>query len=546
MVAMRMRKSVLATLIALLALALGECAARILFPPPEYVRGLVFDPVLGFHSRPDNRLQTSDEEGPLDWATNSRGFLGPELPEKGEPKTAQRLLFLGDSFLHVWGVRPENAMTEVSARLLAEAGTPAVAWNVSCNGWGTVQELLGLREFGARIRPDVVVLAFYGSNDVATNEIELADRTRVSTADFLHPYLVFDPADPLAEPELCWSQPVRSFLRRHSRLFGTLELEAQILASEKDIDWLLYGPKRTPKSERVGLSPIESLEFLHPHPRGHPWEKAWVTTEALVTLAAREAQELGARFLLLVIPNHAQVQRDARVLAMDAKVRRTDLGGLDAWYDWNGAETRLARLAHERGIEAVFLLGRLREPARAGELAYKADGHLNTLGQRLAAQAIVEHLRAPAPASDPVPEGAPVDLLGDLPRRLDWKARDLGRLLGASWTPWSENALGCGPGCAIAGEAQAVLRAGAGTLVLRGSLPEAASFPVRVRAEAGGTWSARVQLDRSGPFELRVPIEGPASAEPLLIELKTSRTFRWGTDPREFGAVVHELGFDGE
>jgi hypothetical protein len=542
---MRTRKPALAALIALAILVIGECAARGLFPPPEYVRGLVYDPVLGFHSRPDNSMRTQDEEGVSPWTTNSRGFLGPELPEEGAPKTGQRLLFLGDSFLHVWGVRPSNAMTEVSARLLGEAGTPSIAWNVSCNGWGTVQELLALREFGARIRPDVVVLGFYGSNDIATNELELADRTQVSTADFLHPYLVLDPADPEREPELRWSQPVRSFLRRHSRLFGVLELESQILASEKGLDWMLYGPKRTGKARRAGLSPVESLEFLYPHPPDHPWERAWSTTEALVAWTARAAQELGARFLLLVIPNHAQVQRDARIVALDAIARRSDRGGLDALYDWNGAEKRLGRLSQERGIEAVFLLGRLRERARAGEVAYQADGHLNTLGQRIAAEAIVEHLLASTPASDSVPEGAPVDLLGQVPRRLDWKARDLGSFLGLGWDPWKDDALGCGPGCAILDEAAAVLRGGAGTLVLRGSLPGLASFPVRVRADVGGKWSASVELERPGPFELRVPVEGSRPGL-LLIGLKISRTFHWGTDPRGFGAVVHELGFEGE
>ena len=540
-----MKKLGVAALISLAVLGLGECAARGLFPPPEYVRGLAFDPVLGFRSRPNNAMSTQDEEGASAWSTNSRGFLGPELPAEDEPKTALRLLFLGDSFLHVWGVRPENAMTEVGARLLTEAGTPTVAWNVSCNGWGTVQELLALREYGAHVRPDVVVLGLYSANDVATNEIELADLTRISTADFLHPYLVVDPADPEVELELRWSQPVRSFLRRHSRLFGVLELRTQVLASQKGVNWLVYGPKKSRKAERAGVSPVETLEFLYSHPPDHPWESAWRTTEVLVALAAREAADLGARFVLLVIPHYTQVQRDARVLSLEVKLRRTQALDLDGLYDWNGAERRLGRLAQERGIEAVFLLERLRKHARAGDLAYQSDGHLNTFGQRAAAQAVVEHLRAPAPAADPVPDGAPVDLLVNLPRRLDLRAKDVGRLLGAGWNPWSENALGCGAGCSTTDEAHAVLRGGEGTLVLRASLPDVAGFPARVGVEVG-RWRTSVELDRPGPFELRLPIEGKQINVSLLVRLSTSPAFRWGTDPREFGAVVHELGFEGE
>lgn len=69
---------------------------------------------------------------------------------------------------------------------------------------------------------------------------------------------------------------------------------------------------------------------------------------------------------------------------------------------------------------------------------------------------------------------------------------------------------------------------------------------MRVWVEVGGKWRASVELARPGPFELSVPVEESASAEPLLIELRTSRSFRWGTDPRALGAVVHELGFEGE
>lgn len=409
----RSHKLGLAVLTAAVALLAAECAARRLSLPPEYVQNLRFDPVFGFRSRPDDRMQMRDENGPAPWSTNSSGFLGPEFPEPDAPREGQRLLFLGDSFLNVWGVRLENAMTEITAARLTAAGTPAVAWNVSCNGWGTAQERIALREFGPRIRPDVVVLCVFPSNDLANNEIELADRTYVSTGDCLRPYLVLVPAHPDGELELAWSQPLRSFLRRHSRLFGLLE--QRILArAEKGRKGRLHPDEPPPTAVasrmRSGLSAHEALEFLRSHPPDHPWERAWKTTEALIAATQREAQALGARFLMVVIPHHFQVQRDPSWLALERKVRRIDARGLDGEHDWNGAEARLARFAAERGIEAVLLLERLRELVRIGEPVYQDDGgHLNTRGHALAGQVIAEHLLAPTPASDPAPTGAPVE-----------------------------------------------------------------------------------------------------------------------------------------
>jgi hypothetical protein len=403
----RLRKLALAALAMTIALVSAELAARALAPPPEYMPNLLFDPEFGFRTKPDLRLTTRDEAGPMEWATNSLGFLGPELPDPDAHRSERRVLFLGDSFLHVWNVRLENALTAVAADRLTRAGPRAVAWNLSCRGWGTNQELLALRSFGARVRPEDVVLCVFPSNDLANNELELADLTNLSPGDFLHPYLVPE-EDGL---ELSWSQPVRSFLRRRSRLFGLLDVRVQLFARQRELDWLLYGVPAPLPAERAarGLSPFEDLECFRQHGRGDPWERAWTTTEALILETRRETLALGARFLMVVIPHAYQVHSDARRHRRERLLRRHGLAGLDTEHDWNLPETRLARFAAEHGIEVVILLERLREAARTGADTYQSNGHLNTLGNRVAGEAIAEHLLAPAPRSDPVPLGAPVE-----------------------------------------------------------------------------------------------------------------------------------------
>jgi hypothetical protein len=225
----------------------------------------------------------------------------------------------------------------------------------------------------------------------------------------LRPY----PVPGTAGAEIRWTQPIRSTLRRHSRLFTWLDYAGQVLAARYEWAGLRYGGEPESRLRELvprGLSPIPALEFLRPHGPDSPWEEAWLTTEALVLDVEREARALGARFLLLVIPASHQVEHTARDRALDRRVQRLDPLGLDGLHDWNAPEARLAEFVAEHGLEAVLLLERLRAAAGEGTPTYKADGHLSTLGQSLAGEAVAERLLEAAPRCDPPPTGAPVEL----------------------------------------------------------------------------------------------------------------------------------------
>jgi len=87
--------------------------------------------------------------------SNSAGFRDGR--EFGSPDSRRRILVVGDSFVYGSGVRRENRFTD-----LLEALEPS--WrvdNLGMAGWGLDLMVRAVEQFGAKARPDVVVLAVY-------------------------------------------------------------------------------------------------------------------------------------------------------------------------------------------------------------------------------------------------------------------------------------------------------------------------------------------------------------------------------------------------
>jgi len=175
---------------ALLCLALLlEVAARLLLAPARYHDApLHYDPLLGFRGIPGLRVERFDAEGAYPFELNAQGFRGRSLPAGPAPEGTLRIVFLGDSFLVGEGVRAEALLTSRLEMDLSARGFDAEVYNLSAIDYGTTQQLMLLDEYGPRIHPDVVVLAFFTGNDVINNALELAGRSIVSRGDPLRPW----------------------------------------------------------------------------------------------------------------------------------------------------------------------------------------------------------------------------------------------------------------------------------------------------------------------------------------------------------------------
>ena len=92
--------------------------------------------------------------------TNAHGFRGPSIAEQPAPGVA-RIAFVGDSITMGWGVREEEQFSSRVLASLAARGRKVDGFNLGVGNLNTAQELALFRAAGARMKPDIIVLAYF-------------------------------------------------------------------------------------------------------------------------------------------------------------------------------------------------------------------------------------------------------------------------------------------------------------------------------------------------------------------------------------------------
>lgn len=549
------RKALVLCAAGLAALGLLETVVRHVTGPLCFFSDghLPFDRDLGFRPTANVNSVSTDGEGDFPFRTNSLGFRGPELPPPGQPKPAgvERIVFVGDSMLHAWAVRDEQLMTERTRAAIEREGRNAEVYNLSCSDYGTGQELLLFRKYGRDLAPDAVVLELYTGNDVNNNGLELAGRWTPPAGDYLRPYLVPDGEGGLDTRHV---HPVRSFLRRHLEAFALAELMLLRHGARHDVSWLQPWPPALEKRERIrsGRAPHEQYEIYREHPPGAPWESAWLATEAILRAFREECRVLGTRFLVLVIPQRDEVQLDGLGVSLDLTVQSEIQRSIDTLLDWNLPERRLAAFFEREGIEARFLLDPLREATTPDSLLYVMDGHLSGQAHGIAADEVAGWYLGREGGHAGVTTETRVATLPDpehAPALLDFRKGDLRPFIVWDFHGWRTNRPGVGRGWMTGQIPQVLLPACTGDLVVRGWLPQEAPLPFALSLEVSKFRKQDFLLERSGPFELRLPSPIPAHlarrAFYLPVALRVARPYRPPGDVRQFGVFLQQIGFEG-
>lgn len=321
-------------------------------------------------------------EGRTHLAFNAEGFRDVDHA-RAKPEGVLRVAVVGDSFTEAREVALDDTFWKVMERGLdacvANARVEVLAFAV--NGYGTAQELLLLERAVWPYRPDLVVLAFFASNDVSNN-------SRVLDGHPNRPYFVIEDGRLVLDDSnleslgftvrKVWDE-VRYAVYNRLR---TLQLARQAYLRVK------YGAKY-----RDATVAEQLLAGLRPHaytpPPGPAWREAWRVTEALIREMRDRAAAHGADFWIAGLSSPAQVHPDAAVREAIAEA----LGVDDLLY----ADRRVARLAAAEDIPHVALVAPLRAYAeRTGAKLHGfgdfAGGHWNETGHRVAGEALAAAL----------------------------------------------------------------------------------------------------------------------------------------------------------
>jgi lysophospholipase L1-like esterase len=309
-----------------------------------------------------------------------------------------RVVVLGDSFMEAYQVEVEESLPYRLQDRLAHRGVEVI--NLGVGGYGTVQEHLYLRDEGLRYAPDLVVLAFYGGNDLVNNSRALQELL-VGGDDlktFGRPYARAERFD--VEPE--WVPPDAERLRAYAERWRSRRtdswrralrfLQPSMLAhaveqASASITRRVTGRRVYDPNVLYGWPFLERFEPRHAGPDldeeryARVWEETWRVTRATLLASHRLARAHGAELAVMTVP--ALFQADA-----DERAR------IEAYYpglrlDPERLHRELARFCAAQGIAFVDLLPAFRrEEARAGVTLYHRieDQHWNAAGHALAAQ----------------------------------------------------------------------------------------------------------------------------------------------------------------
>ncbi len=356
----------------LVSFGLAEAGLRIIgFDFPQFHER---DDTVGLTLRPGAEGWYT-EEGRAWVKVNSAGMRDVEHA-RAKPPGVLRVAVLGDSYTEAIQVDREKAWPALLEKHLDRCRPGTQVLNFGVSGFGTAQELLTLRAKAWDYAPDVVLLAFFPSNDVR-------DNSRTLDHAGLRPYFVpdgerlaLDNAFLASKGYRALSNPAYEFLRHHSRVVmlatrarkALMAMRAPRTASlELGLDWHVFRPPDSPA-----------------------WTEAWTVTERLIAAMHAEVAGHGAKFAITTVTDPAAVHPDLEVRRRYA----AELEMPDLLY----AERRLGEFAAQHGIAFLPLTPGMDRLAGGKALHGFGEslgfGHWNEHGHQVAAQLMGEFLCA--------------------------------------------------------------------------------------------------------------------------------------------------------
>jgi hypothetical protein len=240
--------------------------------------------------------------------------------------------------------------------------------NLGVSGYGTADELVLLRAYGAELEPDLVLLCFSLLNDVRNNlqsPLCRRDATGVTCDDPVRPSRLR-----LASAQL------RARLASRSQLYQGLRL-------------VTSGPLFVRLGLRQAAAPDGTPEMPFGPDLFRTAEPAYLTeglalTRELLRQTIEWNRSLGAETWLVLIPTRAQVA--------DAAWERFTADLTDVERD--RPQRALAAVGRELGVETIDLLAafRARAAATGDPLYFRVDAHMNPMGHQVASEELVARL----------------------------------------------------------------------------------------------------------------------------------------------------------
>jgi len=351
-----MRKLTLALGAAIVGLLCGEGVLRMLEPTTlgfDFVDGQFVQPV----------------EFDKDVAANRMGFHDVEHTEAS--RGLRRVLLLGDSYVAGHEVGVEDTVGRRLEAYLNDASGGAPGYEVISMGrpgWGQLQQLAALENWGPVFEPDLVVTLFLSLNDLVGNTPDLAvDKVRQTRRiDRVRPGWTGLRAPPpfLFVPSSRVNQLVahRLALARSGRTVDTIPFDYQAYRTEYT----------------------------------RPWQDAWARTEQLILETRALASSWGGQYRVVAASTPHGILGRAEGLT---RLERVYPAMRELSFDLDRVDDLLSDFCRQSSIEFLALepLFRTRSKEVDEPLHYRYDGHWTREGHDFAARLIANEILGAEP-----------------------------------------------------------------------------------------------------------------------------------------------------
>lgn len=207
-----------------------------------------------------------------------------------KPEGTFRILLLGDSFIAAREVELNKTFARLLDHKLNEISSKKIeVINMGIGGQGTGTQLLTLRHYGAKLQPDLVILALFLENDIANNYAPLEDRNYVPTYDLdKNGELIYVPF----KPAPIISNPITNFISQN--LFhNTFSFGGKI--------YRVIGRKIFWKDDL----PSHFYTYLEDMPED--FKRAWEIEDKLVGELKKETEKINAKLFVFTLYSREQV-----------------------------------------------------------------------------------------------------------------------------------------------------------------------------------------------------------------------------------------------
>jgi hypothetical protein len=322
---------------------------------------------------------------------NSDGMRDSEHAIAKPPHTL-RIAVLGNSYSEAFPVPQDQAYWAVMQRALARCSLFGIqnveVLNFGVGGYGTAQDLIVLRKKVWKYQPDLVLLAFLGSNDVWYNLRELNQQPS--------PYFVYQQDQLVLDNSFRKQLPsgrlktIQIALHDHSRI---VQVVTEIRRAYRQwVFTMMQGLQMAGTGNAAAAANADNVEEVRPTdtvfvaPRDKIWQDAWRVTEGIISLMHQEVQAHGAQLWIATLTKGIQIHPHPE--ARRAFAAR--LGAGDLLY----ADRRIQALAERENIPDIVLAIPLAEYAEQHQVFLHGfpgtigQGHWNPEGNREAGELI--------------------------------------------------------------------------------------------------------------------------------------------------------------